>query len=391
MWGFLGPACSAQSTAIPASLEAIELKIHDALNGGKYVQADLLYLQALKLSSGSPTIKVDLLCHLASNRILHLKSEQADSFANEAVQLVKTSRANHSYDPEMGVSANDLVTAYYSHGERSKDRNEQYFCAQRYLLISFLLKDDFDTVLLQRSSVIIRGLDYSAKYDTAIPLLKLMLAYLQRTKPTALRQISDTYFSLGVNYLGANQPREAGFAFFNCLNTDKKMGTKNGIHLIYLERYGAVMKVQENKLAEAESLIKIYLGNHRKFVGPDTECVAEDYYFYGVILEKEKNFAAAKKYYRNSLDIFDKLAKNLANANDKASTTLAGKLLTAEALVRLDRKGFDVDSLRQRAKTIHSKIPEWSKQSLDGSTFFILWDHLPYPMSAIPAVTETVY
>jgi hypothetical protein len=270
MWGFLGPACSAQSTAIPASLEAIELKIHDALNGGKYVQADLLYLQALKLSSGSPTIKVDLLCHLASNRILHLKSEQADSFANEAVQLVKTSRANHSYDPEMGVSANDLVTAYYSHGERSKDRNEQYFCAQRYLLISFLLKDDFDTVLLQRSSVIIRGLDYSAKYDTAIPLLKLMLAYLQRTKPTALRQISDTYFSLGVNYLGANQPREAGFAFFNCLNTDKKMGTKNGIHLIYLERYGAVMKVQENKLAEAESLIKIYLGNHRKFALPRT-------------------------------------------------------------------------------------------------------------------------
>jgi tetratricopeptide (TPR) repeat protein len=388
VWGL---AVFAQDkTNSTAPLDAIQLKIRKAVDRGRYAEADALYLQAVDMAklSGKKKALVEMLSHLARNRVLYLKPEDADPFAKQTIDIIRASKKDDSYDPEMGVWGSDLTDAYYERGEITKDATKKNYLAERYLLLSFLLKDGFDQLVAQRAEVIITALDYDGKYVEATALTNAMLGYLKRTRPWDSQQIANAYLKLGVNLLGAKQTAQAGQAFFYCLDTDKKAGKRDGIHLIYLERYGAVLRMEEGKLAEAESLIKSYLVNHTKFVGSVTECVGEDYYFYAYIFEKEKKTENALKYYRMSLEVFDKLAKKLKTHGDKG-TVFSGQALAAEGIERL--KGPDAILMSARAKNIRKQFPEWSKRSnLDGPTFFILWDHLPWPMGTIPTRVKII-
>lgn len=392
--GFVIAACGAPASEAKPNTEisALTAKVDQKLKGGNYADADKLLVQGIQrarsLNAHQDTIY--LISRLVEERGAHKQIAAVHEYVDLAIELVKKLKALPGYDPEISVWMEDLADALYTHGSAEKSLAIKEYCASKSVLIECLVHDRLDNLIGSRAQLAISCLTEQKKYNQAIEVLTALLSYLHRTAPKDFAKLSNFYYTLGIAYLGANQPDKAEAAFQKCLDLDKKIsGIKemHDIHVIFGERYAALAKLEEGKLPEADKLALIAVTNHAKYIAPTHLFTAGDYLVYGSILKKEGKDKDAAHYYGLGLASYDALAKSTGSRDYDA-----GRVVASEGLAEADlRLGNAMQAHQLRGKIsmlnqLHSNFP--AKVTDEDAFFFALWSHFPTTIDPIPKESE---
>ena len=365
------------------SIASLRVAAIEAQADGDLDKAEDLYTKALANAenSGSAMKIIEFLSRLVQVKIENRKLRETDELVSRALETANKIQNSHSNDSNLTVWMDDMAEAFYSRGERSQNAKVKDFCCDKYLKLKLAVADRYSTKLMGRANIYILSLERQEKYSQAVPIIQQLVSYAEKADSQEPKNISAFYYRLGVNYLGAREPAKAESAFNRCLDIEKQAG-KDPMHVIYIERYTALAKLQENKLADAESFCRTYVGYHSKFIGPANEITAGDYIVLGSILEKSGKIAEASKYYQMSLDAFDQRVKHTPCSLDAA----AGQMAAAEALAHIESesgKKVQAKALQARAAQIRRQHPNWIISPTDTYSF-LLGGQMPCLMDSIP-------